>query len=128
MLINYNESYVLFTIHGIFEERVLRCKQQLFDWTQNYHRSRHAFWIKRNPISPFNVYKKMWNIFGEDRSATWGKAWRRAFVECWEDIQWVRTGGGKVMRDGVPQFNLAVIFKILFNMPEFFQEWAEGLF
>jgi len=89
------------------EERLIRCRQQLFDWTQMYHRGRHAHWIKRNPISPFNVYRKMWTIFGEDRSATWGKAWRRAFVECYEDMQWVRAGGGKIMREGVPQFNLA---------------------
>jgi len=101
------------------QERLVRCKQQLYDWTQMYHRGRHAAWIKQNPINPFVIYNKVWKIFGEDRSATWGKSFRRSCSEWVDDIKWVRDGGGTILRDGVPQFNLCD-FSMVDNLDDWF--------
>jgi len=101
------------------EERLLQCRQQIFDWTASYHRARHAHWIKRNPMNPFIFYNKMWNIFGEDRTMTWGRAFRQSIQDVADDIKWVKEGGGNILRDGVPQFNLCD-FGMVDNLDDWF--------
>eukprot|EP00494_Astrolonche_serrata_P029547 UN29814 len=75
--------------------------------------------VKRNIFSPFNLYNKIWKIFADDRSATMGKAFRRACSECLDDVKWIKDGGGKILRDATPQLSLAD-FEMTDNLDDWF--------
>lgn len=85
---------------------------QLKHWTKVYHRSRSAQWIKKAPL------KVVWREYPDKifRNLKYNKkrglpmALKQCFKDAWQetkdDIKWVKNGGGKILRDGVPQIML----------------------
>lgn len=85
---------------------------KLQHWTRVYHRARSAQWVRLDPWRwsfkefPEKMGRHMkWNRKRGRPLNIW-KCAKVAWQESKDDMKWVKEGGGKILRDGVPQISL----------------------
>jgi len=93
--------------------------KQLRKWTRDYHRIQEAKWIKESPLSPNVISEKFCRSVRNNHRISLGGAFAEALKRCGQDVWWVSQGGGKIIRDGVPQISLQE-FSELEDLKDFF--------
>lgn len=93
--------------------------KQVRKWTRDYHRIQEAKWIREGPLNPGVLAEKFCRAIQNNHRISLGGALSEAVSRLGHDVWWVAKGGGKIIRDGVPQISLQE-FTELEDLKDFF--------